>query len=822
MKKRTAKCRALLLCCIMLLSLPRWSKIYVSAGLDDDSSYALTTDGTNDKISSLAEAVSLIKADLPNLTTFASLHFDNFVYLDNETAFSFADFQGEEDFYLNTTGTIYISHLTPCNTLLFSHIPYSKYSQITFAPLDDFYTVKSRWNGSSILVDVAINVTFDENGGAFATEYQQLEYFEYYKTNVVYPTSNNISQNHHTFKGWAGKLTISDSEATEFGVSAGTYYFDKNMLLNYLNNNGGISTIETYFSTSIEELPSNLSGFSNYSYTEAPSTNSEKTHFEAILLFTNLKKTPTFTAVWSINSYTITVITKSTVYIPSITKEYGSTFELPESITRTGYTFAGWFEDSTYQKPLTDYTVTKNKTIYANWTINSYTLTIKPNNGEENIVVTKKYNEDVDLPSNLQKAGYTFVGWIDESTGLNITLTKMSANNLSIVAKYDLAKFYLYLDTHSNAGIISIFDYYTASLTLPTPEREGYIFTGWHVDEACATDFELTTMPSYNSTIHAGWRLAYYNLTFYVDPNDTTPYSTQYPGFNTELNLPENPEKPGFKFDGWYEDTSFVIPLNHTTMPSKDLILYAKWLPKSIIQINTSTQTYDFNDTEIQFDNFSQVSGFYVFYKIDGSWTNTAPTNAGSYDVKVVRTEDNEYAAFEAVIKNGLVIKPEVVNYGWLIVLLFAVAIIEFGISIVLRVMRKMKLNQAIVFAPQALLLANTIISSSQIALIVVASVLALAGFVLMVYQIVKLHRTIPLAYYEVHKEEDEEDEEERHKIAHDRTDKTPTFSSQDVEEMLNDSNYFARLQAKRKKDQIREQKLTELQKNSENEENGK
>lgn len=774
------------------------NKICVSAGLDDDSFYTLTTDGSNDQISSMAEAISLIQADLPNSTTYASLHFDNFVYITNDTSFSFADFQDTEDFYLTTTGTIYISHLTTDNSLIFADLPYSQYFNLTFAPLYDFYQINTRWNAAGIYVDIDISIAFEENGGTFAENYSPVSTFKYQAKSVSYPTSSSISNPHHTFKGWAGKFTISESESSTLGISAGTYYFDKNTLSSYLNdsNNSDPETIQTYFKSSLDELTS-FAGFSSYSYSTSPSTNSENLNMNAILLFVNtLHKTPTFEAVWELNTYTINVVTNCTTYIPSITQKYGTTFEL-QTLSKTGYTFAGWFEDSSFATPLTDYSVSKNKTIYAKWNINSYTLTIKTDNGDADIISTLNYNETLSLPTPT-KAGYTHSGWLNESTGLSLTLTKMPASDLTITATYSLAKFFLYFETNSNISITPIYAYYTSTLTLPTPVREGYTFNGWHTDSNCQNDFTLTEMPNYNLTLYADWRLNYFNLTFYINPTDTHPYASQYIGFNTKLSMPTNPSKSGFKFDGWFTDTACVNLFSETNMPANDVTLYAKWVEKQAVQINTQTQTFDFSNTNIAFSNFSNITGFYVFYNVDGKWTSTAPINAGTYDVKITRTEDDNYSAFETTIKGGLVIKPEVVNYGWLIILLFAVAIIEFGISIVLRVMRKMKLNQAIVFAPQILLLANTIINTSQIALIIVSGVLALAGFVLMVYQIVKLHRTIPLAYYEVHKEEEEGDEF-HHKMAHDKTDSTPTFTSQDIEEMLSDSRYFSKRDAERK-----------------------
>ncbi|MCL2151993.1 MAG: InlB B-repeat-containing protein [Oscillospiraceae bacterium] len=37
------------------------------------------------------------------------------------------------------------------------------------------------------------------------------------------------------------------------------------------------------------------------------------------------------------------------------------------------------------------------------------------------------------------------------------------------------------------------------------------------------------------------------------------------------------PDRPGYLFEGWFEDAVFTIPFTETTMPARDLHLYAKW-----------------------------------------------------------------------------------------------------------------------------------------------------------------------------------------------------------------------------------------------------
>ena len=89
-----------------------------------------------------------------------------------------------------------------------------------------------------------------------------------------------------------------------------------------------------------------------------------------------------------------------------VTGEY---FPVP---SRTGYTFAGWFTETSGGDPVNSTTIVPPPltTIYAHWTINNYTITFAFNNGTENEVRVLNFNEAIVYPENLTKEGYTFNG----------------------------------------------------------------------------------------------------------------------------------------------------------------------------------------------------------------------------------------------------------------------------------------------------------------------------------------------------------------------------------------------------------------------------
>ena len=132
----------------------------------------------------------------------------------------------------------------------------------------------------------------------------------------------------------------------------------------------------------------------------------------------------TLTAKWQLNRYTITFDTAGGSEVPSITQDYGTAITPPTTPTRTGYTFAGWDREIPTAMPAEDMTIT------ARWTVNQYTITLKPENGGEDIVITQDYGTAITAPANPTKTGYTFAGW-DKTIP-----TTMPAGDMTITARW--------------------------------------------------------------------------------------------------------------------------------------------------------------------------------------------------------------------------------------------------------------------------------------------------------------------------------------------------------------------------------------------------
>lgn len=130
-------------------------------------------------------------------------------------------------------------------------------------------------------------------------------------------------------------------------------------------------------------------------------------------------------------TFAVTFDTKGGSTVPVENVLNGQKATKPADPTRAGYTFGGWYTDETCTNPYEFTTPVQNAlTLYAKWTINQYTITFKPENGDEDTTITQDYGTPVTAPANPTRTGYTFAGWDRE-----IPAT-MPAENMTVTAQW--------------------------------------------------------------------------------------------------------------------------------------------------------------------------------------------------------------------------------------------------------------------------------------------------------------------------------------------------------------------------------------------------
>ena len=206
------------------------------------------------------------------------------------------------------------------------------------------------------------------------------------------------------------------------------------------------------------------------------------------------------TAQWTAPTYAVTLNTNGGTInngnVTGYTYGVGATLPAADDMTYTGHTFKGWYDNENLTgSPVTAIggAETDNKEYWAKWEINQYTVTVKPENGKADIIITQDYGTPITAPT-LTREGYTFKGWDKEIP------ETMPAENITVKAQWEINQYTITFDTNGGSEIAPITQDYGTEITAPDkPTRKGYTFKGW--------DKEIPkTMPAENITITARWK----------------------------------------------------------------------------------------------------------------------------------------------------------------------------------------------------------------------------------------------------------------------------------------------------------------------------
>ena len=327
-----------------------------------------------------------------------------------------------------------------------------------------------------------------------------------YGVGATLPTAGDMTYTGHTFKGWYDNenltgFPVTAISNTETGNKEYWAKWEANTYTVTLNTNGG--TINNGNVTGYTYgVGATLPTAGDMTYTghtfKGWYDNENLTGFPVTAISNTETGNKEYWAKWEANTYTVTLNTNGgTINNGNVTGyTYGVGATLPTDVTRTGYTFKGWYDNEGLTgDPVTAIgnTETGNKEYWAKWEINQYTVTVKPENGKADITITQDYGTPITAPT-LTREGYTFIGW-DKAIPATIP-----AENMTITAKWKVNSYTITFDTAGGSEIAPITqDYGTAIVAPADPTREGYTFIGW--------DMEIpTTMPAENITLKARWK----------------------------------------------------------------------------------------------------------------------------------------------------------------------------------------------------------------------------------------------------------------------------------------------------------------------------
>lgn len=233
-------------------------------------------------------------------------------------------------------------------------------------------------------------------------------------------------------------------------------------------------------------------------------------------------------ALWLQNKYTITFNANGgdAPNIASKSVSYDDTYGALATVSRTGYTFAGWYTSASGGTKITSSTkvqITENQTLYAHWTVNSYTLTLTTGTGISAVsgAGTYDYNQSISINATV-KTGYTWKNWTKGTTTTELATTKnytfnMPNTNTTYKANATANTWYIqYNGNGAASGSMSksTHTYDTAkNLSANVFVRPGYEFLGWSTSvsgEVEYTDKEsvknLTSTNGKTVSLYAIWK----------------------------------------------------------------------------------------------------------------------------------------------------------------------------------------------------------------------------------------------------------------------------------------------------------------------------
>lgn len=275
----------------------------------------------------------------------------------------------------------------------------------------------------------------------------------------------------------------------------------------------------------------------------------------------------TLFAKWTPKSYKVTFKTDKDTPYHEQNVAYKNFATKPSAPGKPGYIFDGWYEDEDCHDDKFNFgtAITRDITLYAKWTVNTYTVTVNNDNGTPPTKTSPAYNTkvEVDVP---EKAGYAFIGWIaDPSSVIPVLNTDgkyeftMPAHDVTLTANWSTNAYTVTFDGNGHdLDVVKVSVAHNTRVEKPaTPTTRGYTFHGWYTDKDCTAAFNFNTPITADTTLYAKWT----KNAEPVKPSDpdkpSEPDKPNKPDNPSEPDKPSNPDKPSkpetysvFVFDG--------------------------------------------------------------------------------------------------------------------------------------------------------------------------------------------------------------------------------------------------------------------------------
>ncbi len=245
----------------------------------------------------------------------------------------------------------------------------------------------------------------------------------------------------------------------------------------------------------------------------------------------------------------------------------------------TGYSFASWSGDASGTSPSTAVTMDGNKSVTANFTANTYTLTASGVNGAVAKTPEKasySQGETVTLTAT-PSTGYSFSSWSGDASGTSPSTAVTMDGNKSVTANFT-ANTYTLTASGVNGAVAKTPEKasynHGETVTLTATASTGYSFASWSGDASGTSPSTTVTMDS-NRSVTANCAINTYTLTAGGTNGSVmrTPDKTSYTHGET-VTVTAVPST-GYEFVSWSGDltggttpATFVMDTNKSVVAS--------------------------------------------------------------------------------------------------------------------------------------------------------------------------------------------------------------------------------------------------------------
>ena len=278
---------------------------------------------------------------------------------------------------------------------------------------------------------------------------------------------------------------------------------------------------------------------------------------------------------------------------------------------KESYIFDAWYTrvdngdgSFTYTKidDLSALQITEDITLYAKWN-DAWNVEYVYNVGSGDVLISDTEvakGGTLTQPADPVLDRYKFKYWytITDNGDGTTTETQFSfdttiTSNMTIYAKFEAIEYH-YVTFYDEDGTTVIYRIEVEDGTPVTkpvdPTKSDGIFIGWYTDNIFAAEFDFSANIEDDTSVYANFQDALTVTFTYNDGINDIVVSEVAVLENEKVEKPADPTRTGYKFNGWYSDSTCQTAFDFAKTITADTIIYADW-------IKLNTVTFEYNDT---------------------------------------------------------------------------------------------------------------------------------------------------------------------------------------------------------------------------------